>query len=170
MLKSSICLFSLYIDYMHPTMFCGCETCPLEAQFQSKEQPKGIESEIWEVWRLGDDRNCCTTRDGQLPQNKLCTDKSYLQIIGQNHMNRPVGFLFAIILSHFKYNTAEVTIHSSTKCGPTSPCITVLIRVPALTERVLALTVRVFTLTHSLRVPALTERPVCVCPLDLRTR
>jgi hypothetical protein len=70
----------------------------------------------------------------------------------------------ATLLPHFRYNTAEVTIHSSTMCGPTSQCITVLIRVPALTERVLifaALTkfVSLHSLfTHSLRVPALTVR------------
>jgi hypothetical protein len=30
--------------------------CP-EAHFQSKEQPKVTQSEIWRVWWLGDDRN-----------------------------------------------------------------------------------------------------------------
>jgi hypothetical protein len=39
----------------------GCETCPLEAHYQSREQPKVIRSEIRRLWWLGVDRNCCTT-------------------------------------------------------------------------------------------------------------
>jgi hypothetical protein len=44
----------------------GCETCPLEAHFQDKEQTKVTESEIRRVRWLGDDRNCCKTSDAWL--------------------------------------------------------------------------------------------------------
>jgi len=37
----------------------GCETRPLEAHFQSREEPKVTRSEIRRVRWLGDDRNAC---------------------------------------------------------------------------------------------------------------
>jgi hypothetical protein len=42
----------IQFDVLH-----GCETCPLEAHFQSREQPKVTQSEIRKLWWLGDDRN-----------------------------------------------------------------------------------------------------------------
>jgi len=42
----------LRFDVLH-----GCETRPLDAHFQSREQPKVTQSEIWRVRWLGGDRN-----------------------------------------------------------------------------------------------------------------
>jgi hypothetical protein len=35
----------------------GCDTCPRETHFQSREKPKVTRSEIGRVWWLGDDSN-----------------------------------------------------------------------------------------------------------------
>jgi hypothetical protein len=48
----------------------GWETCPLEAHFQSREQPKVTRSEIWRVWWLIDDRNVFLSEE--LLHNKRC--------------------------------------------------------------------------------------------------
>jgi len=48
----------------------GCETCPLEAHFQSREQPKVTRSEIRRVRWLGDDRNAFLGEE--LLHNKRC--------------------------------------------------------------------------------------------------
>ena len=42
----------------------GCETRPLEAHFQSREEPIVTRSEIQRVWWLGDDRNACVMQFG----------------------------------------------------------------------------------------------------------
>jgi hypothetical protein len=49
-----------------------CETCPLEAHFQSREQPEVTRSEIRRVRWLGDNRNCCTTSDVWLGALSWC--------------------------------------------------------------------------------------------------
>jgi len=41
-----------------------CKKRPLEAHFQSREEPKVTRSEIWRVWWLGDDRNACAMQFG----------------------------------------------------------------------------------------------------------
>jgi hypothetical protein len=46
----------IQFDVLH-----SCETYPLEAYFQSREQPNDTRSENRRVWWLGDDRNCSTT-------------------------------------------------------------------------------------------------------------
>jgi len=43
----------------------GYETRPLEAHFQSREQPKVTRSEIQRVRWLGDDRNACAMQFGR---------------------------------------------------------------------------------------------------------
>jgi len=48
----------------------GCETRPLEAHFQSREQPKVTWSEIRRLWWLGDDRNAFLGEE--LLHNKRC--------------------------------------------------------------------------------------------------
>ena len=42
----------------------GCETRPLEAHFQSREQQKVTRSEIRRIRWLGDDRNACAMQFG----------------------------------------------------------------------------------------------------------
>ena len=46
------CSSGIPFDVLH-----GCEMHPLEAHFQSREQPKVTRSEIWRLRWLGDDRN-----------------------------------------------------------------------------------------------------------------
>jgi len=48
----------------------GCEMRPLEAHFQSREQPKVTWSEIWKLQWLGDDRNVFLSET--LLHNKRC--------------------------------------------------------------------------------------------------
>jgi hypothetical protein len=45
-----------------------CETCPLEAHFQSREQSNATWSEMWRLWWLYEDRNVYIL--GELLQNK----------------------------------------------------------------------------------------------------
>ena len=59
----------------------GCETCPLEAHFQSREQPKVTRSEIRRVRWLGDDRNAFLGEE--LLQNKRCVARCV--IVMQTH-------------------------------------------------------------------------------------
>jgi hypothetical protein len=56
--------------------FDGWETCPLESNFQSVEQPKVTRSEIRRVRWFGDNRNCCTTRDVWLGALSWCRNRS----------------------------------------------------------------------------------------------
>jgi hypothetical protein len=53
-------------------VFHGCETCSLEAHFQSGEQPTITPSEMQRVRLLDDDRNCCTTSDVWLGASSWC--------------------------------------------------------------------------------------------------
>ena len=82
-----------------------CETRPLEANVQNREQPKVTRSEIQTVRWLGDDRNAFLGEE--LPHNKRCVARCVIvmqkplgtnlaltslifQIVGQNRMNGSV--------------------------------------------------------------------------------
>jgi hypothetical protein len=51
----------------------GCEMCPLEAYFQSWEQPKVTWSKNWRVWRLDDNRYVSLGKE--LLHNNWCVAK-----------------------------------------------------------------------------------------------
>ena len=64
----------------------GCETCPLEAHFQSREQPKVTRSEIRRVRWLGDDRNVFLGEE--LLHNKRCVARCV--IVMQKPLSMPL--------------------------------------------------------------------------------
>ena len=64
----------------------GCETCPLEAHFQSREQPKVTRSEIRRVRWLSDDRNVFLGEE--LLHNKRCVARCV--IVMQKPLSLPL--------------------------------------------------------------------------------
>jgi hypothetical protein len=53
--KASFLIFPEFGCHIRFDVFHGCETCPLEAQFQSRKQPQVTRSEIRRVRWLGDE-------------------------------------------------------------------------------------------------------------------
>jgi hypothetical protein len=64
--------------------------CPLEAHFQSREQPKAVWSEIWRVWWLCDDSNAFLGEE--LLLNKRCVACCIIV------MQKPLSLQLAVLL------------------------------------------------------------------------
>jgi hypothetical protein len=57
--------------------------CPLEAHFESREQPKVTRSEIQRVWWLGDDRNVFLSEE--LLHNNQCVAWCVIVMLNDQH-------------------------------------------------------------------------------------
>jgi len=88
----------------------GCETCPLEAHFQSREQPKITQSEIWRVRWLDDDRNAFLGEE--LLYNKQCVARCI--IVMQKPLSLPLVAPFPpnCIVQPLQNLHVEMTINS----------------------------------------------------------
>jgi hypothetical protein len=71
----------IQFDILH-----GCETRPLEAHFQRREEPKVTRSKIWRVQWLGDDRNAFLSEE--LLHNKHCV--AWCIIVMQKPLSLPL--------------------------------------------------------------------------------
>jgi len=69
----------------------GCDTCPLEAHFKSRELTKVPRSEIRKVRWLGDDRNAFLSE--KLPHNKRCVTRCL--VVMQKPLSLPDVTLFS---------------------------------------------------------------------------
>jgi hypothetical protein len=97
----------------------GCESCPLEDNFQSREQPEVTRSEIRRLWWLGDDRDVLPRRGFATQQamyRRLCyRDKRPLSLLlaaplHPNCIAQPLQNLHIEISSNLHY---EFMMHHS---------------------------------------------------------
>jgi hypothetical protein len=95
----------------------GCETCPLEAHFQRREQPVVIRSEIRRVRWLGDDRNCCTTSDVWLGALSRCRNHCpcppRVSPLPPNCIAQPLQNLHVEMTNNTLYNRYELMVHQT---------------------------------------------------------